>query len=188
MPLRILMLAAVALLIAGVAAACTNDTSDFESRIDAIEAQLNGSDGESALAEQLAALHETAQRSNMIATLDVLQGAGFHELNEQVQETGEAPAGASGSVQTALRAVAATEWPEELASDAADLQEALQAFYDALTGEGGDLPGTAQAAHDRYHMFFDMAWDHLAAQAGLEGAETHAHEDGATPEHDGSHE
>jgi hypothetical protein len=188
MPLRILMLAAVALLIAGVAAACTNDTSDLESRIDAIEAQLNGGEGDDALAEQLAALHETAQRSSMIATLDVLQGVGFHELNEEIQAGGEAPAGASGSVQTALRAVAATEWPDELAADAADFQAALQAFYDALRGEGGDLQDTAQAAHDGYHMFFDMAWDHLAAQAGLDGAESDAHGDTSTPEHDGSHE
>jgi hypothetical protein len=170
---RALVILGIVLLVAGIAAACS-DTGDLEERIEALEHQTSQSG-------ELAALHEQVLRANMVATLNLLDDVGFHTINETILESGDAPAGTNGLIRTALRAVAVTTWPEELNPAAQDFQQKLQAFFDALrSDELSGFPGTAQAAHDTYHEFTGDAWLFLAESAGL----TDGPGDGEDDDHD----
>jgi hypothetical protein len=104
----------------------------------------------------------------MVATLHLLDNVGFHELNPTIRDEGGAPAGTNGRIRTALRAVAVTDWPDELDPAAQDFQQKLQAFFDALRGDDSSAQiDTSQVAHDKYHEFTGDAWDFLADSAGL---------------------
>ncbi|OGO52448.1 MAG: hypothetical protein A2148_02730 [Chloroflexi bacterium RBG_16_68_14] len=151
------------LLVGGIAAACTSDNGGLEDRVTKLEQERTS------LAEEVAAIHEQTMYANMVATLNLLDDVGFHELYTTILETREAPAGTSGPVRTALRAVAVTEWPDELDAAAQDFQQKLQTFFDVLRGEDqSSLRDAAQAAHDMYHGFTGDCWQFLAASIGLE--------------------
>ena len=169
----LIILGTILLLVGGIAAACTSDSGDLEHRVEALEQQAS-------VAEEIAALHEQVQRAGMVATLNLLDDVGFHHLNQTVRDTGEAPAGTNGLIRTALRAVAVTDWPDDLGPGAQDFQEKLQAFFDALRGDDlSAVPGASQTAHDAYHMFTGAAWDRLADAAGLgPGGAQEGHEGG----------
>lgn len=176
MKTRVLIVIGSVLLVAGaLGPACTSsNTKDLEARVAAVE-------------QSIGALQDGAQRAQMVATLNVLDGVGFHELNEEVEDTGAAPAGALGSIRTALRAVAATDWPEALSADAGSFQEELLMFLDALQADPPDaeqLRAASDAAHELYHLFADEAWAHLAEGAGLdEDSGTHEEESEGEMEH-----
>jgi len=159
---RVLVILGVLLLFGGIAAACTSNTDDPAEGILASEQHLTD------LGEEVAALREQVIRGNMIATLNLLQDVGFHEINMEVREAGEAPAGTSGKIRTAFRAVAATTWPDDLSPAAADFQAKLQAFFDVLRGEDTSAQGeSSQIAHDSFHAFAGDAWNFLAESVGL---------------------
>lgn len=160
---RVLIVIGAVLLLGGFAAACTSDTGDLEDRIGKLEQERTSLD------EEIATLHEQMMHANMVATLNLLDDVGFHELHNTILETREAPAGTSGSIRTALRAVAVTEWPDELDAAAQDFQQKLQKFFDVLRGEDASpLIDASRAAHDAYHEFNGDCWEMLAAATGLE--------------------
>ena len=161
---RALLLLGALLVIAGsLAAACSTDTDDLEARIAALEQQ-------GAVTEEIAALREQVQQAGMVATLNLLDDVGFHELNMTIDVDQIAPAGTVGTIRTALRAVAATDWPDDLDADAADFQAKLDSFLDSLLADemGAALVDMSLVAHDGYHDFSDMGWTYLADQAGLD--------------------
>ncbi|MEX0785688.1 MAG: hypothetical protein WD939_03535 [Dehalococcoidia bacterium] len=163
---RVLLLFGVVLLLGGaIAAACSSDTDDLEARIEALEAQSGGSG-------EIAALHEQLQQANMIATLNLLDGVGFHDADDAISAGEEPPDGLNGRVLAALRAVAATDWADDLDADAETLQADLQAFFDALANrETSDVGAAAAAAHDTYHEFGGAAWTMLGDKAGVTAGE-----------------
>lgn len=179
---RVLLGAVLILLMAGgLAAACSSDTADLEARIEALE---TGSGQQDRLDE----LHTQIQRASMVATLNLLDGVGFHELNITIDADGVAPSGTVGTIRSALRAVAATAWPDELQEGAASFQEKLSVFLTSLSNESADVVDTSLVAHDAYHDFTDKAWSHLAEDLGLaEGGTGHdvdGMDMGATPDGD----
>lgn len=172
---RVLLMLGVVLLLGGaIAAACSTDTDDLEARIEALEQQSGGGSS-----EQIAALQESVQRANMIATLNLLDGVGFHETNEAIIAGEEPPEGINGRVLAALRAVAATDWADDLDADAQAFVDDLQAFFDALANrETSDLEGASTAAHDMYHSFTGSAWTMLGEMAGVSTSAGDDHEGG----------
>ncbi len=165
---RVLLGIGLILMIAGgLAAACSSDTDDLEARIEALESG-------SGLGNQISELETQIERNGMVATLNVLDDAGFHELNIAIDTDGVAPSGTVGLIRSALRAVAATSWPDDLGEDAASLQEKLSVFLTSLSNESADVVDTSLVAHDGYHDFTDRAWSHLAEGVGLsEGGSGH---------------
>ncbi len=153
---------AILLVVGVIAAACSADTGDLESRIEALEQQ-------SSLADQVSALETQVQRGSMVATLHLLDYVGFHELNETIMAESVAPSGTVGTIRTALRAVAVTDWPDDLVEGAAVFQDELQIFLDSLLDESPEIVDTSLAAHDGYHDFADRGWTFLAESAGLTG-------------------
>lgn len=164
----------VILVAGGLAAACTG-TGDLEKRIEALERQQ----ADATLAGEVTALREQVVRASLVATLNLLDDVGFHELNETIRDTGEAPAGANGSIRIALRAVAVTGWPDDLEPAATEFQDDLQRFFDALRGDDPAAPvDPSQKAHDTYHAFTGDAWNYLAESVGFVDIteEEHGHE------------
>lgn len=161
-----------ALLLLGIAGACSSDTGDLEGRVEALEAL------QVTVSEDVAAVHDQIMHANMLASLDVPDNAGLHEINEAVLAGEELPSGVGGDVRSALRAVAAAQWPDSLAADAQDLQDKLQAFLGALGGDNPDHQAdTATAAHNAWHPFSADAWTFLATSSGLR-------DEGEADEHD----
>ena len=160
---RVLIVLGAVLLLGGIATACTSDTGDLEDRIGKLEQERTSLD------EEIATLHEQMMHANMVATLNLLDDVGFHELDETFRTTGEVPAGTSGRIRTALRAVAVTEWPDELDAAAQDFQQKLQALFDVLRSEDqSSLAAAWPQAHDTYHEFNGDCWEMLAASIGLQ--------------------
>ncbi len=168
---RVLLGIGLILIIAGgFAAACGTDTEDLEARIEALESG-------SGLGNRLTELETQVERNGMVATLNVLDDVGFHELNMTIEADGIAPSGTVGTIRTALRAVAATAWPDDVAEDAEAMQEKLSVFLTELSSESAEVVDTSLVAHDGYHDFSDVAWSHLAEDLGLT-------DDGGEDDHD----
>ncbi len=167
----LLVFGALLIVVGGLAVACSSDTDDLEDRIAVLEHQA----GESA---DIAALQQQVRHANMVATLNLLDDVGFHHLNETIAEEEIAPAGTVGSIRTALRAVAVTDWPDDLAADAGGLQTKLDSFLDSLLADetGEPLTDASLVAHDGYHDFTDLGWTYLADQAGLDASSGDDHE------------
>lgn len=171
----LIMFGAVLLLAGAIGAACSSDTDDLEDRIAALEAQSSGSGDIDALQQQI-------QTANMVATLNLLDNAGLHEAEEALIAGEELPEGLNGRVLASLRAVAVTDWPDELDADAQGLQDALLVFFDALRDpETSDLAGTSTAAHEAWHEFSGDGWMYLGASAGLTTTGDDDHMDISTP-------
>ncbi len=161
---RVLLVLGAFLVMAGsVAVACSTDTDDLETRVAALEQQVGSS-------SDIAALQQQLEQASMVATLNLLDDVGFHEMNETIDTDEIAPAGTVGTIRTALRAVAATSWPEELDRDAADFQAKLSSFLVMLEMDesGSVLVDSSLVAHDGYHDFTDLGWTYLADQTGLD--------------------
>ncbi len=153
----LLLFGALLIIAGGLAIACSRDTDDIEARIDALERQAGASN-------DIAALQQQVEQANMVATLNLLNDVGFHELNETIAVDEIAPAGTVGTIRTAFRAVAATAWPNDLDADASGFQAKLDGFLDSLLADetGAALVDMSLVAHDGYHDFTDLGWTYLA--------------------------
>lgn len=164
---RLLVIGALGILavIAGslLAAACSSDTKDLENRIGAVETQTAGG-GDT--------VQTDAQLAGMITTLNQLDAVGFHELNETIAADEMAPAGTAGPIGKAETAIAATDWPADLQTDADQFQADLATFLAAVEADtqGQEMVDAALAAHNDYHAFTDSAWTYIGDQVGVEQA------------------
>ena len=110
-----------------------------------------------------------ADRAGMLAALSVIEGAGFHEMNERL--TGASPTidpAYPGRVRHARIAAAAASWPPEVQKKA----QAFTAAADILAAaiEKDDLAAASKAstdAHAAYHALSDAGWEVLGDNAGV---------------------
>lgn len=154
---RILVLAGIALLLLGGAmSACTSsDTDDLEKRLDAVEAQLGSGSGDPDVPA-------------LVSAVSILGTAGLHAIDEDANENDTVSAGASGPVQRALLAVAATTWPADMQADADALEAKLLELLEALGSADAAVVGPPAAeAHELQHDFEHKVSDYIAEQAGV---------------------
>lgn len=172
----LLVLGAFLILLGGLAAGCAN-TDDLEERVEALEAQAGEGSGIDPSEAQM-----QLEEANMVATLNLLDGVGFHDLNETIVADEVAPAGTAGTIRKATTAVATTAWPADLEEGAAELQTNLEAFLALLEEDvqGTEIADASTVAHDSWHDFSDTAWSYLGERAGLEPA-ADDHEEGEEP-------
>jgi hypothetical protein len=104
----------------------------------------------------------------MVSTLDVLGTAGLHDLDEATNERNEIPGGASGPIERAVLAMAATNWPDELSAQADELQTTLEELVAAVGEEDAAAAApAAAAAHDAQHDFEHEVRNMIASAVGL---------------------
>ena len=148
---RVLIVVGAILLLAAIAAACS-DTGDLEDRIDALE-------------QRHASFDEAGQRASMLVALHALREVGLHALETE----GALEPEVGGKVDVAILAVAAASWPGELQAPADDVQAKLQALALALDdGDPAAVTPVAKEAHTAWHMFDADATAFLAGAVGLE--------------------
>jgi hypothetical protein len=168
--MKILTALGAVVLLAAFAWACTSsDTDDLEAQVDELTAQVD-------------ALETSVQNTQMVTALNILGGAGLHDIDEAVNAGEDPPAGASGGVDGAILAVSVTVWPDDLQAMADDLVTTLEELATTLDGEDLQAIGeAAAAAHDAQHDFEHETNAVLMEAAGLPVEEEHEEGEEATP-------
>ena len=107
------------------------------------------------------------QRTQAMAVIYQLDTTGFHDLEVDLS-SGQVPAGALGKVRRARIAAQATNWPGEVASDAASMVEAMQQLESGLRDEDASkAQPPAKEVHDLEHDLSTKMYAWLsAAQPG----------------------
>jgi hypothetical protein len=130
---------------------------DLKTRVGALEAQLAaidttpGQEGEQEQAFQVA------------TTLYLLDMAGFHEMDESINQENTIQPEFPGTVERARRMVALTAWPEDLHENATALGDTLDAYAAALADD--DLEAAkplATQAHEQQHDLSHAAGEWLS--------------------------
>ena len=106
----------------------------------------------------------TGEANQINTAIYLLDNAGLHGLDVQLNEEGTILPGDSGQVARVARLLTTVEWPDALAKDAATLHETLSALSAALGDD--DLEAAAPLAtqaHDEGHDFSHHAQEWLAA-------------------------
>jgi hypothetical protein len=117
---------------------------------------------------------EESGEGDLIAAISFLDGAGFHDIDESINEESEIPGDAAAVARKAETVVHLTAWPDGLAEDAETLEGIFSALAESLEAETPDLEAAGQnaaAAHDGLHDFSGRVWAHLHGEAGVELAD-----------------
>uniref|UniRef100_UPI002ADD80F2 hypothetical protein n=1 Tax=Tepidiforma sp. TaxID=2682230 RepID=UPI002ADD80F2 len=119
-----------------------------------------------------------SQTAAVLAAVTFLDAAGYHGIDEAINNEKTVPATARSVALKGQAVVKSTGWPAELEPQANALAGILGELAAALEGESPDLAkaGAAAAkAHDAQHEFSDAAWAWLFEQAGIAPPGGHGH-------------
>ncbi len=124
--------------------------ADLSARIESLEATV----------AELYAAHEAAHAASyddvnsVNVAIYLLDAAGMHELETRLVSEGEILPGDSGQVGQIGRVLSTVAWPEELAAEAAALQEMLANLSAALADDDLEtVQPLSTEAHVAYHVF-----------------------------------
>jgi outer membrane murein-binding lipoprotein Lpp len=122
----------------------------LESRIAALEAQVA-----TLSAEPPAAPDEHAEDAGIFEVTVaqyVMDTAGFHSMDEALNETKTVEASYLSAVKRVQKVLSATVWPEELQAQSTGLMELLDKFAEALDADNGEEAATlASEVHTAQH-------------------------------------
>ena len=105
------------------------------------------------------------------AAVAFISNAGLHDIDEELNTTGEVPATAESTARHIRTVILNTKWPGDLEDGADRVAKALEAFQASVATDNPDIPkaqGLANAAHDAWHDFEHDAWAWLESEAGIE--------------------
>jgi hypothetical protein len=138
-------------------AACSPDTAD---RLSALEAEIEAVAAQNAdLEAQLKTLEAEAEEpateaANVAVAQFIMDTAGFHGMEETLNESGEIDPGYLGTVSRVRKVVANTQWPEPLAPEAASFVAVLAEYAEVLEADDPDAAASLSAeAHEAQHDF-----------------------------------
>lgn len=117
--------------------------------------------------------------ADLIAAINVIDGAGLHGFAESINDEDEIPAGARTAALKLQATMELVDWPDDLAGEAEALGETFGAMAAALDGEEPDMEAAgaaAAAAHDDAHDFSASLWEHLYEEAGVDPGEGGDHQ------------
>ncbi|MCB0167219.1 MAG: copper chaperone PCu(A)C [Anaerolineae bacterium] len=127
--------------------------------------------------------NEQSRQFQVTVAAYLMDMAGFHALDERLNDQGQIEAGDAGMVNRVNRVLAVVAWPAELKAQAEQLESVLAQYADAL---GNDDLDTAQPlateAHEAQHDLSHAIGSWLGGDD--EHGETHEHD--AASEHDES--
>ena len=110
----------------------------------------------------------------VLNAITVIDKAGLHDLNTQIETSKTIPSNASTTYQQLQTVTLLTEWPT---SDLKTKGKELAAIFGEAAAEvDGTNPDMAKAAaaskkaHDGYHEFSHDVWNYLYGKAGIKGA------------------
>lgn len=176
-----------------LAACATTDpeiTSQLEQQGDQIDQLSTQVEQLSASLDQLTADAEMAMQQAMAETPAfevalaqfVMESAGFHEIADNLSDSGEIDPETISTVTRVARVTSQTAWPAELAGSAEHFQGMLADFAAAMADDDYDaaLP-LADMVHDHEHEFSSeiSAWlgDAMPMDMDMEADHEHMHEE-----------
>lgn len=129
----------------------------------------------------LTAVQGQAEKAMVLAATNGLSAIGLHEIDEELQTASEIPEGVSGDIERAHQITVGTDWPEDLAEGATELEAALADFMAAVEDE--DLEAAKGYATDTHAAWHDLDHAALAFYAGDEHSEDDSHTDEEADDH-----
>jgi hypothetical protein len=109
--------------------------------------------------------------SAVISGISFLDGAGFHDIDESINDSGDIPAAAATTARHAQAVTNLTDWPDEFDDDAEALETVFANLATELEKEEPDIEAAgelAAQAHDGLHDFSHSIWNHLQSEAGIQ--------------------
>jgi hypothetical protein len=147
---------------------------DLAARVAALEAHLEATQTSSGQESQAGAAGEQEQVFQVATTLYLLDTAGFHEMDESINQENTIQPEFPGTVERARRMVALTAWPEELHENATALGDTLDAYAAALADDDLDAAKPlATQAHEQQHDLSHAAGDWLSEHGFAAHEESH---------------
>lgn len=177
---------------------------EFEARLAALEEKVNSLEmpemvSEHDMADMAAEHEETAAELSeqeplfqVIVATYLMDTAGFHDIDERINEEGTIMPGDAGVVERVQRVLSATAWPQGLEVKAGQLITVLGEFAEVLAND--DVEAAKPLAAEVHEVQHDLShavenWLAQATGSGAGHAETgegHSHE-GAHVDHSGHH-
>lgn len=143
-------------------AAQVDQIQALEDRLTALETQITELQAEPA-----------AIAFQVVIAQYIMGNAGFHTMDETLNETKTVDPAYLGTVTQVRKVVSQTPWPEELAAQADALHEVLEEFAAALEADNGEEGATLAAeVHTAQHEFSEAIDEWLG-----EGGGEHGHEE-----------
>lgn len=108
----------------------------------------------------------------------LLDTAGFHAIDERINEEGRIEPGDAGTVRRVRRVVAVTDWPPGLEAKADQLVGVLDQYAEALSND--DVEAAKSLASEAHEVQHDLshaveAWLNVLAYQAEQGAMEHMH-------------
>ncbi len=130
---------------------------------------------------------ETDQQFQATIAAYLMDTAGFHGMDERLNDEGQIEASDAGTVNRVNRVLAVVDWPEELNPQVEELQAVLTQYAEALSND--DIEATkplATQAHEAQHDLSHTIEGWLSGDSGH--GEEHMHGDSESHEHDEAEE
>jgi hypothetical protein len=106
----------------------------------------------------------------------LMDNAGFHAIDERINQEGVIEAGDAGVVNRVSRLLAVTAWPEKLQAQVDPLRESLTAYAEALANDDVEAAKPlATQVHDLEHDLSHAVAQWVDSVSGVEGE--HSHDD-----------
>lgn len=156
------------------------DVSVLEARIAALEAhvtaeQEEGSEHSDTGEQSEAATSSQEQVFAVTMALNVMDTAGLHGMDENLNAGEEIDPGYAGTIQRLSRITSVTPWPEDLTDQAMALRDLFNQFEEALANDDATAAAPlATQVHEAEHELSHEAGAWINAQLGVEGEGEHA--------------
>ncbi|NJN93949.1 MAG: hypothetical protein HC875_07570 [Anaerolineales bacterium] len=103
----------------------------------------------------------------MTVTLYLMDTAGFHAMDERINQEETIDAGDAGVVNRVISLLEATAWPADLQAQADELKDALSQYAEALANDDvAAAKPLATQAHDLQHGLSHAAGAWLSGESG----------------------
>lgn len=115
----------------------------------------------------------------VLAAISVMDGAGFHEIDDAIGQEGKIPATARTTTLRTETLLRLTTWPTPaLQSQASALAQLMAELAAAIDGESPDMAVATEASrkvHVAQHEFSGAVWKYLYDVAGVTTEAPHGH-------------
>ena len=117
--------------------------------------------------------------TQVLTAINILDNAGLHEMDEELNEQGEIPANGETVARHLEAVVRLTDWPSNLEGTANRLAGLLHDLATEFDKDNIDVARAGELAaqvHDTWHDLSHDTWAYLAEQAGIEGEAGDSHQ------------
>jgi hypothetical protein len=117
--------------------------------------------------------------ASIVTAISIMDGAGFHEIDDAIQQEKKIPATARTTTIRMQALATLTAWPnDDLKAQAGALATLFGEFAEVLDAESPDMARVSDLStkvHVAQHEFSGAVWEYLYEAAGLGNGDGHTH-------------